>query len=206
MFELYEPLLVGARQLWSIVLPRWWLGTLALGVCLTGWNIWQGQILAAPVQAEPQNSATLTIVEPNDQIVVDVAGAVVHPGMYQLDSGARIGQAITRAGGYRTGVDDRSVAQKINLAQKLQDEDKIYIPFESDASIVAAKAQLAVPESKSISLNSASQTELESLTGIGEIRAQEIIAGRPYSNLNDLVERNIVSSTIFEQLKAHISL
>jgi len=173
---------------------------------LSGWSVWQGQISPAQVQAEPQDLAPLTIVEPDDQIVVDVSGAVVQPGMYQLDKGARIGQAITRAGGYRLGVDDRSVAQEINLAKKLQDEDKIYIPFESDAIITVAKAQLDGAASSSVSLNSATQAELETLAGIGEVRAKDIIAGRPYSQLSDLVEQKILSNTVFEQLQDQISL
>lgn len=207
MFDLYEPLLVVARHLWRFIAPRWWLATLCLGLGLSGWNLWQmGAGTLEQVQAEPESTATLTIVEPSDQIIVDVSGAVEYPGMYQLDKDARIGQAITRAGGFRTGVDDRSVAQKINLAQKLQDEDKIYIPFESDAVIAAALTRLAAPVSGKISLNTASASELETLAGIGEKRAQDIIAGRPYSGLDDVVERNVISKTVFEQLKDQISL
>ena len=181
---------------------------MCLGLGLSFWNLGQLQPGSPEqVQAEPEGMATLTIVEPTDQIVVDVSGAVEHPGMYQLEKDARIGQAITRAGGFRAGVDDRVVAQTINLAQKLQDEDKIYVPFESDAVMAAAITRLSGGSVEGrISVNSASVSELESLEGIGEKRAQDLIAGRPYSSLSELVERKILSNTVFEQLKEHISL
>ncbi|OGJ15589.1 MAG: hypothetical protein A2632_00130 [Candidatus Pacebacteria bacterium RIFCSPHIGHO2_01_FULL_46_16] len=204
MFELYEPLLVGLRQLWKVVAPRWWLLTLCLGIGLSGWNLWASRFSSfGQVQAEPTPAATLTIVEPNDQIVVDVAGAVLHPGMYQLDRDARIGQAISRAGGFHPGVDDRVVAQTINLAEKLQDEDKVYVPFESDMAVTRTQQPAA---SGSLSINSATATQLQTLDGIGEKRAADIIAGRPYQQLSELVERNILSTSLFEQLQGDITL
>jgi len=206
MFELYEPVLVGIRYLWSLLLPRWWLFTFSLGIILTGWNFWHIRTNSlSQVRAEPKSSAVLTIVQPDDQIVVDVSGAVLHPGMYQLNKSARIGQAISRAGGFRPGVDDRSVAKNINLAQKLQDEDKIYIPFESDSASAQSVADRPVTSSI-ISINSATAAQLESLDGIGEKRAAGIISGRPYQQLRQLVERDILSESVFAQIAAEIGL
>ena len=63
-------------------------------------------------------------------IVVDVSGAVNQPGLYKLDDGARVGEAIALAGGISSDASVVYVSKIINLAEKLGDTDKVYIPFE----------------------------------------------------------------------------
>lgn len=138
------------------------------------------------------NAATL--VQPG-QVFVQVAGAVAKPGLYRLKDGARIDDAIKAAGGFTKSAD----TSRVNLAEKLIDGTKITVPGLGDTedSIVTflpkqptspsatkksgprptttAKAQ---PGLGSVSLNSASQAELETLPGIGPRMAQSIIAYR----------------------------
>ncbi|NCN06587.1 MAG: hypothetical protein GW946_01940 [Candidatus Pacebacteria bacterium] len=204
MFELYEPLLVSARQLWRFIRVRLWLATLVTGIFVSGLSLWQfREVGQSQIQAE-QGTTIVEIIQPSDQIVVDVSGAVLHPGMYQLDAGSRIGQAITRAGGFRIGVDDRAVAQRINLAQKLKDEDKVYVPFVSDAEVISTTTEPTT--SDTISINTATTAQLESLAGIGQKRATDIIAGRPYQQLQEVVDRGVLSKTVFEQIKQQLTL
>ena len=57
-----------------------------------------------------------------------------------------------------------------------------------------------------ISINTAQQSELESLPGIGEKRAADIVAGRPYSSIGQLLDDGVVTATIFTQIQSHITL
>lgn len=123
-----------------------------------------------------------------EKIMVDVAGAVAHPGMYQLSGDSRVADALSAAGGLSDSADGESLKQKINLAEKVSDGQKIYIPLYSPPANgeTVATSETGVqsfPESDLISLNKATQKELETLPGIGEKKAADLIAGRPYSSM-----------------------
>lgn len=141
------------------------------------------------------------------QITVHVAGAVAHPGLYPLSTQARIQDAITAAGGITEEADKERVDRELNLAQKLSDGAKIYIPLINDTPAVVTSNVAGVSISKSkININSASNKELEELPGVGEVTANKIIAARPYTNLEDLTSKKIVSASVFEKIKDQISL
>lgn len=133
----------------------------------------------------------------SDLIKVDVSGAVERPGVYELILGSRIEDAIASAGGLSRELDQESFSKNINQAQKVIDGMKIYIPKRGDD-----------PTSYSVgtSVNTASQGELESLSGIGPVTAQKIISGRPYSALEELVTKKILGQSLFEKLKDKLSL
>lgn len=140
--------------------------------------------------------------ESSESILVDVSGAVVKPGVYELESTARISDAIAKAGGMREDADHEHVAKAINLAEPLQDGMKVYIPDMSetiDNSVLADKSGL-------ISINKASSTQLEELPGVGPVTADKIIANRPYASIEDLLEKKSVGSSVFEKIKDQISL
>lgn len=140
------------------------------------------------------------------QIVVDVAGAVVHPGIYRLAIGSRVMEALEAAGGLSEEADTDWVEARVNRAAKLTDGQKIFIPTRnSNTQITNDKSSSNVENSK-ISINSSSQAELESLNGVGEATAKKIIDNRPFQNLEELVSKKCVTQKTYDQIVTQISL
>jgi len=147
------------------------------------------------------------------RLTVDIGGAVKNPGIFQLDSGSRINDLINIAGGFANSVDKYYINKVLNLSQRLNDGEKFYIPTIEESIEVQEKLSSQQPSGNSttastgiISINSATKDELMSLTGIGEKRAEDIVSNRPYDSLNKLVEKGVLTETIFENIKNAISL
>lgn len=145
----------------------------------------------------------------DQQLTVEVAGAVVRPGVWQLPLGSRIAEAIEKAGGFSQRADRTYAAKGLNLADSIKDGQKIYVPF-SDEEIGGEEAQATADQSSDItgkiSINTATNKELETLPGIGEARAAEIIENRPYATTDELVSKKILTVSVFDDLKELISL
>lgn len=143
-------------------------------------------------------------------ITVDVAGSVERPGVYKLSKDARVGEAIAAAGGLSGNADTDYVSGKINQAAVLTDGAKIYIPGigENQTSHIITNTSDTSDSSglSLISINSASQSELESLPGVGPVIAGKIIAGRPYGSFNELVAKKAMSQSLFNKLENLLSL
>lgn len=152
---------------------------------------------ATPIQFSSDNTEASGAAA----ITVDVEGAVIHPGVYTLPGGARLEDAITAAGGLESDADEELFAKTMNRAMKLVDGGKIYVPSLSSPSLGTLGSV-----SNLISVNTASQSELESLPGIGPVTAQKIIANRPYQTLEELVGKKAVGAALFEKIKDKISL
>jgi competence protein ComEA len=152
--------------------------------------------------------------EPGDvgALVVDVAGAVVKPGVYRLGAGARIGDAIDAAGGFGPRVDAARVGVELNLAAKLADGQQVRVPSRDDPIAAggggggAGSGGNAKPR---IDLNAATQAELESLPGIGPVTAGKILDARsqaPFRTVDELRERGLVGQKTFDSLRALITV
>lgn len=109
-------------------------------------------------------------------IKVHIAGSVLNEGIVELEEGARIADAITAAGGTTPDAN----MQNVNLAYKVQDGQKIYIPNANDEleTEVIQTEETKLKETGLVNLNTATQTELELLTGIGPSTANKIIEYR----------------------------
>lgn len=142
-------------------------------------------------------------------IFVDVEGAVMRPGLYKLPQNSRIQDSLAAAGGLAVSADRKYVAKNLNLATKLSDGAKIYIPFlgeaVSDSSVLNSSSQVGIAGNL-ININTSSQTQLEALPGIGPVTAQKIIAGRPYGLVDELLNKKIVGSKVFHQIKDKITI
>jgi len=143
---------------------------------------------------------------------VDVEGAVVNPGVYKLANTARVQDALIAAGGLSSTADREVVAKSLNLAAKLTDGAKIYIPKIGDASVIPAQAGIqdasgAVlgAQTSLIDINSATADQLDSLPGIGPVTAQKIISARPFSTIDDLLARKVVSNSVYQKIKDQIT-
>lgn len=118
----------------------------------------------------------MTFVEQED-IAVHVCGQVKNPGVYTLAKGARISDAITAAG----GLTKEAAGDFINQAQKLEDEQQVYVPSEEEAKESPKEVQQETnndshSENKGlININQATREELMTLPGIGEAKADMII-------------------------------
>jgi len=137
------------------------------------------------------------------KIVVDIEGAVMSPGVYTLENGARVGDILILAGGFTGDADREWTAKYLNQAARLNDGGKIYIPRVgegiSTASLLGTSDSVNAGEK--ININSATLGELDKLPGVGEVTAQKIILGRPYQTIEELKERKIVGKALFERIK-----
>lgn len=143
-------------------------------------------------------------------IKVDVSGAVVNPGVYELKSSDRIQEALIKAGGLAENADRTWTAKNLNLAQKLLDGTKIYIPFKDENPSSSFPSNPSSPSNPSLSalinINNASESQLDTLSGVGPATAQKIISGRPYESIDDLLNKKIVGKSVFEKIKDKISV
>ncbi|MDY3118560.1 MAG: ComEA family DNA-binding protein [Peptoniphilus sp.] len=136
-------------------------------------------------------------------IYVDIGGCVQNPGLYELEKGARVKDGITAAGGIVGNAD----TSQINLAKKLNDEEKLYIPKVGEN----APQGVATPESSGgpVSIQNGSKEELMSLPGVGEKTADKIIEYRtahPFTAVEDLKEVPGIGEKTFDSLKNNIRL
>jgi len=140
---------------------------------------------------------------------VDAGGAIKNPGLYTLDEGSRIGDVIKAAGGLHPDADGGYIASQLNAAKPVKDGDKIYIPyFQEQQSAAEAEASSDQPpgNSKLISINQATEKQLMELPQIGAKRAADIVAGRPYQSIEELVEMSVLTQGIFDGIEELISL
>lgn len=134
------------------------------------------------------------------ELVVDVEGAVLEPGIHRLTAGARVGDALAAAGGYAPDADLAASAHELNLAAPLIDGQHIYVPRQGEVSTGGSGAG----SDGLVNLNSADNQALESLPGIGPVTAQKIVAARaerPFASLEELVERGVMNRGQLEQIR-----
>lgn len=149
-------------------------------------------------------------------LVVDIAGAVVQPGVYRLPAGSRVGDAITAAGGYGPRVDAARVGAELNLAAPLTDGQHLAVPSRDDVAPGSGSSGSAgsgtgggssggSPGSGSlVDLNRATSAELDALPGIGPVTTAKILAAResaPFATVQDLLDRKLVGQKTFDGLR-----
>lgn len=151
----------------------------------------------AAIPLEPVASAPRRAV-----LVVHVVGAVRRPGLYRLREGARIADAVRRAGGALRRADLAAV----NLAAPLVDGVQILVPDRAaPASATPAGSSLGGGSGGALSLSSATVDELDELPGVGPITAQKIVDYRtehgPFASVDDLDAVPGIGPTRIEQLR-----
>ncbi|WP_071026790.1 helix-hairpin-helix domain-containing protein [Peptoniphilus raoultii] len=148
-------------------------------------------------------------VDEDKEIYVHIAGEVKNPGLVKLKSGDRLVDAIEKTG----GATDEADLDKVNLARKLSDEDKIYIPKIGEnpsADAGESESQMMGIISKaegSVDLNNASKEELMTLPGVGEKTSQKILDYREkftFKSPEDLKNIEGIGDKKYEKLKNYI--
>jgi competence protein ComEA len=143
-------------------------------------------------------------------LVVEIVGAVERPGVFRLPTDSRVGDLVAAAGGYGPRVDAGRAGRELNLAAALKDGDQIRVPSRDDTpaasvrpgggSVGGAGSTATAP----VDLNHATETELDTLPGIGPVTATKIVASRdeqPFASIDDLRTRKLVGEKTFASLK-----
>lgn len=155
------------------------------------------------------------------QIVVDVDGAVAHPGLYKLPPGSRVQAALAAAGGLSPQAD----AHRINRAAKLHDGQKLYVLSQGESAppLAASNGQGCEGQACTsadgadagsdaegqglVNINTANATQLTQLPGVGPAIAQKIIdyrtANGPFTSVDDLTKVPGIGAAKLAQIKSH---
>ena len=147
----------------------------------------------------------------SNKIAVYISGAVKTPGVYYLDKNARVYNLLDICGGIAENAD----ITKLNLAQKLVDEDKIEVPVkieknesDSDSEETTVDDENISEENQLVNINTASETELTTLNGIGEATAKKIIDYREkngkFDTIEDIMEVPGIGESKFNNIKESI--
>jgi competence protein ComEA len=140
--------------------------------------------------------------DPGRGIVIDVAGAVLRPGLVRIARGDRVGDAIAAAGGFAPRVDLAEASRSLNLAQELEDGAKVVVPLLGSGT--PQGGSVASEGDGRIDLNQADQAALEGLPGIGPVTAARIIEARqerPFASVDELRSREVVGEAVFEEIR-----
>lgn len=154
---------------------------------------------AAPNSSEPE------AVEVKAQVYVYVTGAVANPGVYSLDEGLRVCDAVEAAGGLTEDAD----ASTVNLARVLSDGEHIALPTKAEVETALAQGSAGGAAASSlVNINTADASALETLSGVGSATAQAIISDReqngPFSTIEDLMRVDGIGEKKFAKLKDSI--
>lgn len=136
-----------------------------------------------------------------EKIYVHICGAVLRPGVYEMEKDARVYEAIELAG----GMVKEAAADGLNQAAGLTDGEQLYIPYESEAETEHTAPEREMAEDKRVNLNTAEKEELMTLPGIGESKAESIINYREenggFKEIEELTNITGIKNGVYEKIK-----
>ncbi|MCD6023005.1 MAG: ComEA family DNA-binding protein [Actinomycetia bacterium] len=176
---------------------------------LGGAGLWYARSLPKPVTiAQAGSGAPVGSVSPSPAVtlIVDVAGEVKQPGVYEFTEGDRVIDAIERAGGQLPRAD----LSLLNLAAPLTDGTQILVPKSGPPGAVVPGGGTTGSSTGLININSASATELETLSGIGEVLAATIIEYReqngPFATVEELMDVSGIGPATLEEIRDQVTV
>lgn len=192
----------------------------AVGLAVTCWWVVRGdpRTVASPVTPDPVAGLATPVAsaapEPapsvsasaGGSVTVDVAGKVRRPGIVVLGLGARVVDALEAAGGARRGVDLSSV----NLARVLVDGEQLLVGLPSVGGVAGAAVPTAGSGGPLVNLNTATQTELETLPDVGPVTAEAILAWRSehggFTAVEELLEVDGIGDATLATIAPHVTV
>jgi len=189
-------------------LPYWQIAVLVIlitGALVGGYFILRPAPRPAGVfQSLEEETAVDTGQRGRSELTVHVAGSVSHPGVVLLEEGDRVIDAIVAAGGPLPEAD----LERLNLAQVVQDGQKITVPVEG--AVENTHVDITDGAGERINLNTSSRSELEELPGIGPTLAERIIAYREkkggFSSVEELKQVSGIGEKKFEEIRDMIEI
>jgi len=200
MREVSPPILIGACMVVLAVIAFVVYGALSLFTSDSEFDVVMGEEsteLDAPTQVEA----------PEAKVYVHVSGCVTKPGVYSVNEGSRVYDAIETAGGFT----EEAALEALNLARLVQDGEQIVVPSQADVEqgTIAPEATssdqtMGGSTSSLVNINQATLSELTQLPGIGEATAQKIIADREqngwFNSIEELKRVSGIGDKKFEAL------
>jgi competence protein ComEA len=168
-------------------------------------------IAAAVIYVRRPASQVIEIVEPSPtstpqavELAVYVTGAVASPGVYYLPEESRVQDALEAAGGPTGNAD----LDRVNLAQRVHDEDQVYVPEVGEESLPSTRTGGSADGL--VNINAASAAELERLPGIGPVLAQSIVDYReahgPFGAVEEVMDVQGIGQGLFEEMRELITV
>lgn len=186
---------------------KWVDGILGMGLLLLaiGIGINVSEKLKQPTATLVKGKITPTgVIQGDNKVMFDIGGGVLNPGVYKLNKGARIGEALAAANGLSADADREWVERNINRAELIRDGMKIYIPSLND------KAPVQILGEKIININTADISELDKLAGVGPALAQRIIDYREknggFKDVNEIKMVSGIGDKLFEKIKGLVGI
>jgi competence protein ComEA len=157
-----------------------------------------------PVAAGSGAEGGFSISSGGSDLVVDVTGAVRRPGVYRLPAGARVVDAVQRAGGSARG----AMIEAINRAARLVDGQQVVVPERVPGATAATAAVGTSAEAGPISLGSATVEQLDTIDGIGPVTAEKIVEYRDQhgglASVDQLDEVSGIGPATMESLRSRL--
>lgn len=156
-----------------------------------------------------ENEKTDKTEKQDKNIIVDIKGAILNPGIIEIESESRVADVVNLAGGFLENADIKVV----NLAKIVEDEEMIYIPFINESTNQNIEDSLEEnfnkKENEKININKAEKEELKKLDGIGDSTAEKIMDYRKenkFEKIEDVMNVSGIGEKKFESIKDSIEV
>lgn len=145
------------------------------------------------------------LVKKEGLIAIYITGEVNNPGVYYIEEGMRLNDIVELCGGFK----DTADLSEINLAEKLNDSDKIFIPKIVSDNYEEINLEENNDDSGKVNINTANKTQLKELDGIGDTLADNIIKYRnnsKFKSIEDILNVDGIGQAKYEKIKEYICI
>lgn len=169
--------------------------------------------------SEQAKEVAQSTTEESTVLYVYICGQVQQPGVYSLQSGQRVNDVVNMAGGFTKEAHEES----LNLARKVVDGEQIYVMSKEEAATSTALREMLTQSaseeetadssqeaaSQKVNINTASKEQLMTLSGIGESKAESILAYRqengPFQSIEEIKQITGIKDGVFNKIKDQIT-
>ena len=145
------------------------------------------------------------LVKKEELIAIYITGEVNNPGVYYIEEGMRLNDIVELCGGFK----DTADLSEMNLAEKLNDSDKIFIPKIVSDNYEEINLEENNDDSGKVNINTANKTQLKELDGIGDTLADNIIKYRnnsKFKSIEDILNVDGIGQAKYEKIKEYICI